>query len=164
MILALYYISEVQISASLIQGNCRSRISSYSQESDASQHGSAFRRRANLEAALQTCCMFNIHCSWEAPGKDKVKCQRVMNAPNRTRRWCGISWNFNMHLQLWEEHLNFCLVVMRRRHVDLVDWQLSFVNGVRLLVVLCIKRVGPLIPTQIEHLSPAVTLFLCVQL
>lgn len=54
--------------------NCRIRISSYSQESEASQHSTTFCRQAKPEAALQTGSMFNIHRSWEALGKDKVKC------------------------------------------------------------------------------------------
>lgn len=81
--------------------NCRIRISSYSQESEASQHSTTFCRQAKPEAALQTGSMFNIHRSWEALGKDKVKCQRVMNAPNRTTERCGISGNFYIYLKLY---------------------------------------------------------------
>lgn len=89
--------------------NCRIRISSYSQESKASQHSSTFCRRAKPEAALQTGSMFNIHRSWEALGKDKVKCQRVMNAPNRTTQRCGISGNLYLKLYgVWPVKMQKC--------------------------------------------------------
>ncbi len=82
IILVLYYISEVQISASLIQATAGFEYPPIHRR-EKLHNSSTFSRRAKPEAALQTGSMFNIHRSWETLVKDKVKCQRVMNAPEQ---------------------------------------------------------------------------------